>query len=218
MSTPSRRRSCTRACTISKIAAASRFAARSRRLLDRAPERCRGPSRLAPAPAALVAELRRLMNESRERAAWTVNSGIVWLYWRVGSRLRRTSWARAAPRTATRWSPTSPTPSPPSTAAGSASATSTTCCGSPRFSRIPEIVHALRAQLGWTHLRATRLRAGRAARRRARRVPGRRAARREEAILLRTPTSSAVHRAPLDARHAWPHIGPTHHEEAPWRP
>ena len=37
---------------------------------------------------ALISELRNLVAQSRSRAAQSVNSELVWLYWQVGCRLR----------------------------------------------------------------------------------------------------------------------------------
>lgn len=39
-------------------------------------------------PQDLVAELRLLVEQSRARAAYAINSELVWLYWQVGGRLR----------------------------------------------------------------------------------------------------------------------------------
>ena len=46
------------------------------------------PDARPAAPVRLVADLRKLVNESRQAVAQTVNTALVWLYWNVGNRIR----------------------------------------------------------------------------------------------------------------------------------
>lgn len=108
---------------------------------------------LAPLPATLVDELRRLIDQSRAAAARSINSELVWLYWQVGRRLREhvVGEGRAAYGE--------------QVVADVAAALSAeygrgfskrNLHHMLRFAEVfpdPEIVHALRAQLSWTHLR-----------------------------------------------------------------
>lgn len=52
----------------------------------------RGPSAEAPSaakvPKKLVADLRQMIDESRQVVAQAVNSALVWLYWNIGKRIR----------------------------------------------------------------------------------------------------------------------------------
>lgn len=105
------------------------------------------------APDALVSELRSLIDETRSRVAQAVNSELVWLYWQVGARLRSEvlEYERAA--------------------YGEQLVRAVAAALSAEFGRgfsrsnlyammkfavvFPdvEIVHAVRGQLSWTHLR-----------------------------------------------------------------
>ena len=42
-----------------------------------------------PAPKKLVADLRRMIDESRQTVAQAVNTALVWLYWNIGKRIRQ---------------------------------------------------------------------------------------------------------------------------------
>ena len=46
-------------------------------------------SALIKSPAPLLADLRELILDARERVAQTVNAGLVLLYWQVGQRIRK---------------------------------------------------------------------------------------------------------------------------------
>jgi len=43
---------------------------------------------LAKAPQQLIADLRKLIEDSRQAVAQTVNTALVWLYWNIGKRIR----------------------------------------------------------------------------------------------------------------------------------
>lgn len=45
-------------------------------------------ARTAMVPKKLVADLRKMIDESRQVVAQTVNSALVWLYWNIGKRIR----------------------------------------------------------------------------------------------------------------------------------
>lgn len=101
----------------------------------------------------LISELRDLVHQSRSRAARSVNSELVWLYWQVGYRLRtellddeRAEYGKQVVQTV----------------AASLSAefgrgfSKSSLSRMMRFAEVfpdPEIVAALRQQLSWTHLR-----------------------------------------------------------------
>jgi predicted nuclease of restriction endonuclease-like (RecB) superfamily len=108
---------------------------------------------LAPPSIALVGELCSLIEQSRAAAARAVNSELVWLYWKVGRRLREhvVGEGRAAYG---------------EQIVAEVAAVLSAEYGRGfskrnlhymlRFAEVfpePEIVHALRAQLSWTHLR-----------------------------------------------------------------
>ena len=108
---------------------------------------------LVPVPAALVGELRGLIEQSRAAAARTINSELVWLYWQVGHRLRRevVGEGRAAYGEQV-----------VAAVAAALSAEYGRGFGKRslyrmiRFAEVfpdPEIVTALRSQLSWTHIR-----------------------------------------------------------------
>ena len=108
---------------------------------------------LAPVPTALVGELRQLIDACRVRVARSINGELVWLYWQVGRRLRQdvVGEGRAAYGE--------------QLVAAVATALSAeygrgfgkrNLHHMVRFAEVfpeEEIVHALRAQLSWTHLR-----------------------------------------------------------------
>ena len=48
----------------------------------------RGDRPPAPVPKRLVADLRKMIDESRQAVAQTVNTALVWLYWNIGKRIR----------------------------------------------------------------------------------------------------------------------------------
>ena len=108
---------------------------------------------LASVPAALVGELRRLIEASRSTAARALNSELVWLYWQVGYRLRQDVVGDGRGAYGEQ------------VVASVASALSDeygrgfskrNLHHMLRFAEVfpdPEIVHAVRAQLSWTHLR-----------------------------------------------------------------
>jgi predicted nuclease of restriction endonuclease-like (RecB) superfamily len=105
------------------------------------------------APASLIGELRTLIESTRTRVAMTVNSELVLLHWQVGRRLREevVGESRAAYGE--------------QVIAGVAASLSAefgrgfskrNLHHMMRFAEVfpdPEIVHALRAQFSWTHLR-----------------------------------------------------------------
>jgi predicted nuclease of restriction endonuclease-like (RecB) superfamily len=113
----------------------------------------KGRPALAGVPAALVAELRRLIEASRGRAARSVNSELVWLYWQVGHRLRQDVVGEGRAGYGEQ------------VVADVAAALSAeygrgfnlrSLYRMMRFAEVfpdPEIVTALRSQLSWTHLR-----------------------------------------------------------------
>jgi predicted nuclease of restriction endonuclease-like (RecB) superfamily len=108
---------------------------------------------LASVPAALVGELRRLIEASRTTAARALNSELVWLYWQVGYRLRQDVVGEGRGAYGEQ------------VVAGVAAALSAeygrgfskrSLYRMMRFAEVfpdPEIVTALRSQLSWTHLR-----------------------------------------------------------------
>ena len=49
------------------------------------PESC---TPTAKVPRKLIADLRKLIDESRQAVAQTVNTALVWLYWNIGKRIR----------------------------------------------------------------------------------------------------------------------------------
>jgi predicted nuclease of restriction endonuclease-like (RecB) superfamily len=104
-------------------------------------------------PEALVGELRALIESTRQRVAQTVNSELIWIHWQIGARLRaevlkdeRAAYGEQL------------------VAAVATSLTAEYGRGfgkrnlyyMMRFAEVfpdTEIVHAVRAQLSWTHLR-----------------------------------------------------------------
>jgi predicted nuclease of restriction endonuclease-like (RecB) superfamily len=110
-------------------------------------------SPLASAPDALIADLRRLIDESRGRVARSVNSEIVWLYWQVGHRLRtevvgegRAAYGEHVVAEVAR----------SLSAEYGRGFNKRSLYRMMRFSEVfpdPSIVTALRSQLSWTHLR-----------------------------------------------------------------
>jgi len=104
-------------------------------------------------PANLVHELRALIEESRGHVAQTVNSELVWMYWQIGTRLRQDVSNERLGGYGDR------------VVAGVAKILSEEYGRGfnkrnlhymMRFAEVfpdPELVHALRAQLSWTHLR-----------------------------------------------------------------
>jgi hypothetical protein len=46
------------------------------------------PTPSAKVPKRLVADLRKMIDESRRAVAQTVNTALVWLYWNIGRRIR----------------------------------------------------------------------------------------------------------------------------------
>jgi len=108
---------------------------------------------LVPVPTDLIGELRGLIEASRGRAAQAINSELVWLYWQVGKRLRQDVVGERRGAYGEQ------------IVAEVARALATEYGGGfgkrnlhymMRFAEVfedPEIVHALRAQLSWTHLR-----------------------------------------------------------------
>jgi hypothetical protein len=59
--------------------------AESTQLMRRASGRSVAPAAL---PRRLVADLRKMIDESRHAVAQTVNTALVWLYWSIGRRIR----------------------------------------------------------------------------------------------------------------------------------
>jgi hypothetical protein len=108
---------------------------------------------LASVPTALVGELRQLIEASRTTAARALNSELVWLYWQVGHRLRQDVVGEGRGAYGEQ------------VVASVASALSAeygrgfskrNLHHMLRFAEVfpdPDIVHAVRAQLSWTHLR-----------------------------------------------------------------
>jgi hypothetical protein len=106
-----------------------------------------------PVPAALIADLRRIIETGRGRAAQAVNSELVWLYWHVGNRLRQDVVGEGRGTYGEQVV---------AAVAKTLSAEYGRGFGKRnlhymlRFAEVfpdPEIVQALRAQLSWTHLR-----------------------------------------------------------------
>jgi predicted nuclease of restriction endonuclease-like (RecB) superfamily len=110
-------------------------------------------SPLAPLPDALLADLRRLIDESRERVGRSVNSEIVWLYWQVGTRLRRDVVGEGR---AVYGEQVVAAVAADLSAAYGRGFNTRSLYRMIRFAEVfpdPEIVTALRSQLSWTHLR-----------------------------------------------------------------
>ncbi len=110
-------------------------------------------AKLVPSSDALVRELRSLIETTRERVAQTVNSELVALYWQVGKRLReevigsdRAAYGMQVVAEVAR----------ALTADFGRGFSKRNLHHMVRFAEVfpdAEIVHALRSQLSWTHLR-----------------------------------------------------------------
>lgn len=104
-------------------------------------------------PRALVEDLRRLIVETRQNVARTVNSALVLLYWKIGKRIRqdilkerRAGYGEQIVSALQR----------ELTAEFGAGFTRTNLFDMIRFAEVfaeSQIVHALRGQLAWTHIR-----------------------------------------------------------------
>lgn len=100
----------------------------------------------------LVDELRSLIGSTRSRVAQAVNSELVWLYWQMGGRLR----SSVVGHRATYGDEVMKTVATSLTAEFGRGFSKRNLYNMVRFAEVfpdAEIVHALRAQLSWTHLR-----------------------------------------------------------------
>ncbi len=104
-------------------------------------------------PETVIQELRALIEGARQRAAAAVNSELVWLYWQIGRRLQTAVLAEGR---AEHGEALVARVSESLTADFGRGFTKRNVYNMLRFAQVfpdPEKVHALRAQLSWTHLR-----------------------------------------------------------------
>ena len=104
-------------------------------------------------PETVIQELRALIEGARQRAAAAVNSELVWLYWQIGRRLQTAVLAEGR---AEHGEALVARVSESLTADFGRGFTKRNVYNMLRFAQTfpdPEKVHALRAQLSWTHLR-----------------------------------------------------------------
>jgi hypothetical protein len=113
----------------------------------------RQPASSAKVPKRLVADLRKLIDESRQALARTVNTALVWLYWNIGKRIREDILKQ---KRAEYGEQIVQTLSGQLAAEYGRGFSRRNLFNMVRFAEMfpdREIVHALSAQLSWTHFR-----------------------------------------------------------------
>lgn len=111
------------------------------------------PARPASVPKRLVADLRKMIDESRQAIAQTVNTALVWLYWNIGRRIREDILKQKRAEYGEQIVQTLSGQLAAEYGRGFSPRNLFNMIRFAEFFPDREIVHALSAQLTWTHFR-----------------------------------------------------------------